>query len=142
MSIGFIIKFEFDVLISYSNSGFRQGSFIFLYPFLLSLLVHVWSNTWYTFNLVLSEMNQSNQVTIFSKYCTNDLTKKNLNLQRCTCIHEHVNDRYLFYDPCVKMKFTIQLARLLPIVRYVENKRFISIFSSEKICIIIDLLVF
>jgi hypothetical protein len=107
-----IVFLLFDVL-----SGFRRESFVFLYPFLLTLLLHLCSNLWYILNLIQLQKYQSIEVQRFFEYCSKDMLDMNIETKQCTCVRENDNDKYLVDMPCMKVKLLIELLQLMPFVR-------------------------
>ena len=113
-------------------SGFRRESFVFLYPFLLTLLLHLCSNLWYILNLIHLQKYQSIEVQRFFEYCSRDMLDMNVETKRCTCVRENDNDKYLVDMPCMKVKLLIELLQLMPFVRWSNTLRFLITLSTRN----------
>ena len=102
---------------SYMNSGFRRNSFIFLYPFLLTLLLHLCSNLWYILKIVHLRKYQSIEVQHFFDFCSKDILNMNFESKKCTCIRDNHHEQYLVNMSCLKVKILIELIQLIPFIR-------------------------
>ncbi|CAF3728286.1 unnamed protein product [Rotaria socialis] len=97
-------------------SGFRRGSFVFLYPFLLTLFLHLCSNVWYTLNIIQIRKYPSNEIQQFFDYCSKEILNTNFATKQCTCTRNNQHDGYLVNMSCAKVKLFIELIQLMPFI--------------------------
>ncbi|CAF2486016.1 unnamed protein product [Rotaria sp. Silwood2] len=97
-------------------SGFRRDSFVFLYPFLLTLFLHLCSNLWYILNIIHLRKYQSIEIQQFFYYCSNEILNMNIDTKQCTCIRDNYHDKYLVNMSCIKVKLLIELIQLMPFI--------------------------
>lgn len=97
-------------------SGFRRNSFIFLYPFLFTLLLHLCSNLWYILNLIHLRTSQSPEMQHFFDYCSKDILQVNLGGKQCTCLREKDGEKFAVNISCIRVKLLIELIQLMPFV--------------------------
>lgn len=112
-----LLLFLIFSLISSTISGFRRDSFVFLYPFLLTLLLHLCSNLWYILNIIQLRKYQSFEIQHFFDYCTKDILNMNFETKQCICIRDGYNDKFLVNMSCMKVKLLIELIQLMPFIR-------------------------
>ncbi len=105
------------ISLSYEYSGFRRDSFVFLYPFLLTLILHLCSNLWYIFNIIHIQKYQSNEIQQFFYYCSKDILDINFERKQCTCLRNGDTEKYLVNMSCMRVKLLIELVQLMPFVR-------------------------
>ncbi len=112
-----MIYYSLFALIFRMISGFRRDSFVFLYPFLLTLLLHLCSNLWYILNIIHLRKYQSIEIQHFFDYCSKDILNMNFETKQCTCIRDSYSDKYLVNMSCMKVKLLIELIQLMPFIR-------------------------
>ncbi|CAF1634655.1 unnamed protein product [Adineta ricciae] len=112
----FLIVVQAIFICLFFVSGFRRDSFVFLYPFLLTLFLHLCSNLWYILSLIHLRTYQSTEIQQFFYYCSRDILNMNFETKQCTCLHEDANDHYHVNMSCVKVKLFIELIQLVPFI--------------------------
>ncbi|UJR37057.1 hypothetical protein I4U23_029762 [Adineta vaga] len=112
----FLIIIQAIFICLFFISGFRRDSFVFLYPFLLTLFLHLCSNLWYILNVIHLPKYQSIEIQHFFNYCSRDILNMNFNTKQCICLHENTNEQYLVDMSCMKVKLLIELIQLIPFI--------------------------
>ena len=100
------------------SSGFRRDTFVFLYPFLLTILFHLCSNIWYILHIVHLRKYQSIEMQNFYDYCSRDMLEMSFDTKQCACVRQSDHhDRYVIQMSCIRVKLLIELIQLLPFIR-------------------------
>lgn len=99
------------------SSGFRRDTFVFLYPFLLTILLHLCTNAWYTLSIVHLRKYQSIEMQSFFDYCSKDVLEMTADSTQCTCMRENNQDKYTINMSCMRVKLVIELIQLMPFIR-------------------------
>lgn len=100
------------------SSGFRRDTFVFLYPFLLTILFHLCSNIWYILNIVHLRKYQSIEMQHFYDYCSRDMLEMSFDAKQCACVRQSDHhDRYVIQMSCIRVKLLIELIQLMPFIR-------------------------
>jgi hypothetical protein len=99
------------------HSGFRRDKFIFLYPFLMTLLLHLYFNLWYIVHIIQQRNYQTMNTLHFFYYCSKDMFDTNINSKQCSCHRTDSHEQYIVNTSCIKVKLLIELMQLIPFVR-------------------------